>query len=60
MVVTVLLYHDRIALLEQPCDKSDNISKVVKNSSTDCSKLVDNLGQAVRTQLVDALLADKM
>ena len=23
-----------------------------------CSKLVDNLGQAVRTQLVDGLLAD--
>jgi hypothetical protein len=25
---------------------------------TACSKLVDNLGQAVRTQLVDGLLAD--
>jgi hypothetical protein len=25
---------------------------------TSCSKLVDNLGQAVRTQLVDGLLAD--
>jgi hypothetical protein len=34
-------------LLKQPCNKSDNINKVV-----------DNLGQAVRTQLVDSLLAD--
>ena len=41
-------------LLEQPCNKPDNINKVV----TSCSKLVDNLGQAVRTQLVDGLLAD--
>jgi hypothetical protein len=31
-------------LLEQPCNKL----------LTACSKLVDNLGQAVRTQLVDA------
>jgi hypothetical protein len=29
-VVTILLYHDCIAdLLEQPCNKSDNINKVV-------------------------------
>jgi hypothetical protein len=35
-------------MLEQPCNKSDNI----------CSKLVDNLGQAVRAQLVDSLFAD--
>ena len=35
------------ALLEQPCNKSDNINK-----------LVDNLEQAVRTQLVDGLFAD--
>ena len=41
-------------LLEQPCNKSDNIKKLI----TACSKLVDNLGQAVRTQLVDDLLAD--
>jgi hypothetical protein len=42
-------------LLEHPCNKShDNINKAV----TSCSKLVDNLGQAVRTQLVDGLLAD--
>ena len=34
-------------LLEQPCNKSDNINTVV-----------NNLGQAVRTQLVDGLLAD--
>ena len=46
-------------LLEQPCNKSDNINKVVYKSLTACSKLVDNLGQAVRTQLsVDGLLAD--
>ena len=43
-------------LLEHPCNKShDNINKVVTLS---CSKLVDNLGQAVRTQLVDGLLAE--
>ncbi len=42
-------------LLEQPCNKSDNINKVV---ATACCILVDNLGQAVRTQFVDGLLAD--
>jgi hypothetical protein len=41
-------------LLEQPCNKPNNINKVV----TICSILVDNLGQAVRTQLVDNLLTD--
>ena len=41
-------------LLEQPGNKSDNAIKLV----TACSKLVDNLGQAVRTQLVDSLLPD--
>ena len=45
-------------LLEQPCNKSDNIDKVVASCLTACSILVDNLGQAVRTQLVDGLLAD--
>jgi hypothetical protein len=52
-------------LLEQPCIKSDNINKVVTSLLQACyklliacSKLVDNLGQAVRTQLVDDLLAD--
>ena len=45
-------------LLKQPCNKSDNINKVVTKLLTACSKLVDNLGQAVRTQLVDDLLAD--
>jgi hypothetical protein len=41
-------------LLEQPGNKSDNAIKLV----TACSKLVDNLGQAVRTQLVASLLLD--
>jgi hypothetical protein len=41
-------------LLEPLCNKSDNINKLF----TACSKLVDNLGQAVRTQLVDGLSAD--
>ena len=41
-------------LLDEPCNKSDKISKDV----TSCSKLVDNLGQAMRTQLVDSLYAD--
>jgi hypothetical protein len=45
-------------LLEQPCNKSDNINKVVTKLLTSCSIFVDNLGQAVRTQLVDGLLAD--
>ena len=39
-------------LLEQPCNKCHNINKVV----TSCSQLVDNLGQAVRTQLVGRLV----
>ena len=42
-------------LLEQPCNKSDNINEVVPT----CSKLVDTLGQTVRTQLVDDVLAGK-
>jgi hypothetical protein len=43
-------------LLEQPCNKPDNINKVVTcKLLTACSKLVDNLGQAVRTQFVDRL-----
>ena len=45
-------------LLEQPCNKYDNINKVVTTVNKSCSILVDNLGQAVRTQLVDGLLAD--
>jgi hypothetical protein len=45
-------------LLEQLCNKSDNINKVVTSCSYITSKLVDNLGQAVRTQLVDGLVAD--
>ena len=46
-------------LLEQPCNKSDNINKVViEILLTACSKLVDNLGQAVRTQRADGLLPD--
>jgi hypothetical protein len=60
-------------LLEQPCNKSDAI-KLVTNCRqvvfallvpsccykllTACSKLVHNLGQAVRRQLVDNLFAD--
>ena len=44
-------------LLEQPCNKSDSINKVVATDSINkvvasCSILVDNLGQAVRAQLV--------
>ena len=47
-------------LSDQPCNKPDNINKVVTTYKllTACSKLVDNLGQVVRTQLVDGLLAD--
>jgi hypothetical protein len=36
-------------LVEQPCNKSD---KACYKSLTACSKLVDNLGQAVRMQLL--------
>ena len=47
------------ALLEQPCNKSYNINKLATaRLLTTCSKLVDNLEQAVRTQLVDGLFAD--
>ena len=41
-------------LLEQPCNKPDNINKVVTLA---CCMLVDNFGQAVQTQIVDGLLA---
>jgi hypothetical protein len=44
-------------LLEQPCNKSENINRLLQ-LLTACSKLVDNLGQAVQTQLVDGLLPD--
>ena len=42
-------------LLEQPCNNSDIISAKLLTS---CFKVVDNLGQEVRTQLVDGLWAD--
>ena len=41
-------------LLEQPATSTIISTKLL----TACSKLVDNLGQAVRTQLVDGLLVD--
>jgi hypothetical protein len=44
-------------LLEQPCNKSDHINMVVTIVNK-LFKLVDNLGQAVRIQLVDDLLQD--
>ena len=46
------------ALLEQPCNKSDNINKVVTSCPKAFSKLVDKLEHVVRTQLVDGLFAD--
>jgi hypothetical protein len=45
-------------LLEQPCNKSDNINQGCYKLVTAFSKVVDNLGQAVRTQFVDGLLTD--
>ena len=42
-------------LLEQPCNKSDNIDKVV----TSCQQLVPILGQAGRTQLFNGLYMRK-
>ena len=45
-------------LLEQPCNKSDNINQGCYKLLTAFSKVVDNLGQAVRTQFVDGLLTD--
>jgi hypothetical protein len=45
-------------LLEQPCNKPDNIKQGCYKLLTACSKLVDNLGQAVRRQLVDGLLTN--
>ena len=44
-------------LLEQPCNKSDNINEVV-TIVISCSILVDKLGQAVRTQIINSSLAD--
>ena len=53
--MTILLKRFVPELLGQPCDKCDDILvKLV----TSCSKLVDNFGQAVRTQLVDGLSID--
>jgi hypothetical protein len=42
-------------LLEQPCNKSDNINKVVIQV---VNSLFQTWGQAVRTQLADGLLVD--
>jgi hypothetical protein len=47
-VVTILLYHDNTVLTR------------LLQLLTSCSILVDNLGQAVRTQLVDGLLACRL
>ena len=45
-------------LLEQPCNKSDNTNKLITGwLLATCSKLVENLEQAMRTQLVDGLFA---
>ena len=46
-------------LLEQPCNKSDTINKLVTEYCiTTCFKLVDNLEQAVWTRHVDSLFAN--
>jgi hypothetical protein len=42
-------------LLDQPCNKSDNIKQGCYKLLTVYSKLVDNLGQALRRQLVGRL-----
>ncbi len=47
-------------LSEQPCNKSDNYQQGCYKLLTGCCMLVDNLGQAVRTQLVDGMLADSL
>jgi hypothetical protein len=50
-------------LLEQPCNKSDNIKNNNKGCYkllTSCSKLVDILGQAVRRQLVGRLATSRV
>ena len=48
-VVTILSYLDCIRLVRTSC-----------STLSSCSKLVDNLGRAVRTQLVDGLLAGRL
>jgi hypothetical protein len=58
-VTLFLVFMTVSELLEQPCNKSDNINKVVTITVNKLFHiLVDNLGQAVRTQLVDGFLAD--
>jgi hypothetical protein len=56
-VVTILLYHDYIGLVGTTLQQVWQYQGCYKLLPA-CSKLVDNLGQAVRTQLVDGLLAD--
>ena len=58
--VTILLYHDCIGLVGTTLHATNLIvsTRLLQIVITACSKLVDNLGQAVRTQLVDGLLAD--
>jgi hypothetical protein len=54
-MATTLLYYDCIRvsnLLQQPCNNSGSINKLLQVVDA-FSKVVDNLGQAVRTQQVD-------
>jgi hypothetical protein len=53
----MLLCHDRVELVGTTLQQVI-ISTRLLQLLTACFKLVDNLGQAVRTQLVDGLLAD--
>jgi hypothetical protein len=52
----IVIYHDCIRLVETTLHATSLI--ILTRLLTPCSKLVDNLGQAVQTQLVDGLLAD--
>jgi hypothetical protein len=54
-VVTILLYHNCIGLVGATLQQVWQYQQGCYKLLTACSKLVDNLGQAVRTQLVDGL-----
>jgi hypothetical protein len=57
-VLATLLYHDCIGLVGTTLQQVWWYQQGCYKLLTACSKLVDNLGQAVRRQLVDGLLAD--
>jgi hypothetical protein len=57
-VVKILLYHDVSDLLEQPCNRSDNINKVVTSCNQFVPYLLTTWDKQCEHNLFDELLED--